>query len=470
MDPIARPQPPPHDLVVRGGTVRTPGGLREADVAVAGERIAAVEPGVAPGRDEVDARGLLVLPGGIDAHVHSRDPGFPEKEDFASLTAAAAAGGITTVADMPNTVPAVESAAVLLEKAELASGRALVDFALWGLLGARSTVEDVEGLLDAGAVGLKAYLGYAIRRVDRQVIYTPDLDDAGLEAPADYGAVARLAPDLVRRGAPLAAHCEDPSVLRAFRRPLRAYGDLLAARPALAEAVAIAALGVISQRTGLEVQIVHLSSALGLAAARDAGRAGARLVLETCPQYLWLADEDAARLGPAAKMLPPIRTAADRAALREALAAGRIARVATDHAPHADREKLGASLEEAPPGSSGVETLYLSCLELARGQGDVASAARWVAEEPARTLGLGPRKGAIRPGADADLVLVDPRGETVVRAEGMHSRQRHGAMEGQRFGFAVRAVYARGELVARDGRPVARPGRGRLVRPVRPVR
>jgi dihydroorotase (multifunctional complex type) len=436
-------------------------------VAVSGERIAAVAPAIAGGREEEDARGLLVLPGGVDAHVHGRDPGFPEKEDFASLTAAAAAGGITTVVDMPNTVPAVESAAVLLDKAALISGRAIVDFALWGMLGCRSTIEDVERMLDAGAVGLKAYLGYAIRRANRQVVYTPDLDDPELEPPADYGAVARLAPDLARRGAPLAAHCEDPSILRAYRRPLRVYGDLLAARPALAEAVAIAALGVISQRTGLEVQVVHLSSALGLAAARDAGRAGARLVLETCPQYLWLTDEDAARLGPQAKMFPAVRTPADRAALREALGAGAIARVGTDHAPHADAEKLGVSIEDALPGSPGVETLYLSCLELARRQGDLAAAARWVAEGPARTLGLRPRKGAIEAGADADLALFDPRAETVVRADAMHSRQRHGALEGQRFGFAVRAVYARGELVARDGRPVARPGRGMLVRPER---
>jgi dihydroorotase (multifunctional complex type) len=457
-----------HDLVVRGGIVCTPAGMRQVDVAVAGGTIVAVEPSVGPGREEVDAGGLLVLPGGIDAHVHSRDPGFPEKEDFASLTAAAAAGGITTVVDMPNTVPAVEHAAAFAEKVELASSRAVVDFGLWGLLGSRSRAEGVAGLLDAGAVGLKAYLGYAIRRGNRQVVYTPDLDDAELEAPADYGTVARVAPDLARRGAPLAVHCEDPGVLRAFDRSLRAYGDLLAARPALAEAVAIAALGVISQRTGLEVQVVHLSSGLGLAAARDAARAGARLTLETCPQYLWLTDGDAARLGPTAKMYPAIRTAADRAALREALTAGTIHRVATDHAPHADEEKLGRSWEEALPGTPGVQMLYLSCLELARqGGGDVTAAARWVAEGPARTLGLYPRKGAIMAGADADLALVDPAAETVVAAEGMWSRQRHGALDGLRFGFAVRAVYSRGELVGLEGRPAGQPGRGRLVRPAR---
>ena len=432
---------------------------------VTGGVITSLERGGDSGVEEVDAGALLVLPGGVDAHVHSRDPGFPEKEDFLSLTAAAAAGGITTVVDMPNTVPAVESAAVFLEKVEIASSRALVDFALWGLLGSSSRPEDVDGLFDAGAVGLKAFLGYALRRSNRQVVYTPDLDDPELEAPPGYGTIARLAPDLARLGAPLAVHSEDPDILRSFARPVRTYADLLASRPALAEAVAVAALGVVSQRTGLEIQIVHLSSALGLAAARDAGRAGARLVLETCPQYLWLSDEDAGRLGQTLKMYPPVRTAADRAALIEALRGGLIERVGTDHAPHSDGEKLDRSLEEALPGSPGVQTLYLSCLELARRQGDVARAARWVAEGPARTLGLYPRKGFIEPGADADLVLVDPTGETVVAADGQHSRQRHGAMDGQRFGFAVRSVYSRGELVARDGQPVGRPGRGRLVRP-----
>ncbi len=434
---------------------------------VAGGVVTSLETGGERGEREVDAAGLLVLPGAVDAHVHSRDPGFPEKEDFATLTAAAAAGGVTTVVDMPNTVPAVESAAVLLEKAELASSRALVDFGLWGLLGGATTTADVEAMLDAGAVGLKAFLGYAIRRDSRQVVLTADPGDPGLEPPPGYGAIARLAPDLARRGAPLAVHCEDADVLRAFARPVRTYGDLLASRPALAEAVAIAALGVISQRTGVEVHVVHLSSALGLAAARDAGRAGARLALETCPQYLWLSDEDAERVGRPLKMYPPVRTAADRAALREALRSGSVGRVGTDHAPHTDEEKLGRSLEEALAGSPGVETLYLSCLELARAQGDVAAAARWVAEGPARALRLHPRKGVIEPGADADLVLVDPAAETEVRAARLHSRQRHGVFEGRRFGFAIRAVYARGELVARDGEPVARPGRGRLVRPER---
>lgn len=445
----------------------TPEGPRETDVQVRGGVVSGLEPG-GRGRLEVDARGLWVLPGAIDAHVHSRDPGFPEKEDFASLTAAAAVGGVTTVLDMPNTLPAVDSAAVLREKVEAISARAVVDFGLWGLVGSASCPQDLAALLEAGAIGIKAFLGYAVERSQRRVVYTPDLDDPDLEPPPDYGTLARLGPELAARGAVLAVHAEEPAVLRELSRPLRTYADLLAARPALAEAMAVAALAELSLASGVEIRIVHLSSAAGLAAACSALGRGARLQLETCPHYLWLTESDFERLGPTMKVYPPVRTEADRLALVQGLREGVIGSIATDHAPHADHEKSG-SLEEAAPGSPGVQTLYLASLELARALGDPWRAAAWVSEGPARALGLYPRKGVVAVGADADLVLVDPGGETVVAAERMRSRQRRGALEGKRFGFSVRAVWSRGELVARDGELTAAPGRGRFLRPLRPT-
>lgn len=455
-------------LLFRGATVFGPHGPRRTDVAVEGETISGVGDriGDASGVEVIEAGGLWLLPGGIDAHVHGRDPGFPSKEDFGSLTEAAAAGGITTVVDMPNTLPAVDSAPVLETKREIVGSRARVDYALWGLVRTSSTTADLLGLVDAGAVGIKAFLGYAVRRETNQVVYTLDLGDPGLETPPDYGTLARIAPVLAERRAPLAVHAEDPGILREFSRPLGAYPDVLAARPASAEAVAVAALGVISSVSGCSVHIVHLSSAAGLEAARAARSGGAHLELETCAQYAWCTDEDVARLGPIAKMYPPIRTDADRAALREGLREGDIARMATDHAPHEDAEKLGRSWEDAAAGSPGVETLYLSSLELTRAMElPAAAAVRWVAEAPARALGLYPRKGVIEPGADADLVLVDPRGESVVSAETMHSRQRHGVFEGRRFGFSIRGTWLRGSPVAAAGRVTAEPGQGRFVRP-----
>lgn len=454
------------DLVVRGGRVYTPDGFRAADVRVEDGRVVEVQAEVAGGGPEVDAAGLLVLPGAVDAHVHSRDPGFPEKEDFASLTAAAAAGGVTTVVDMPNTVPAVDGPEVFAEKAAAAAGRALVDFALWGAIRSSTEPAQIAALAEAGVVGFKAYLGYAFRLRERQIVYTAERGDANLEPPPDYGTIAHLAPAIRAQSLPLAAHAEDPGVLRRFSRPLTTYADLLATRPALAEAIAVAALGAISRETGLAVHVVHVSSRAGLRAALEARRAGAGLTLETCPQYLWLTDSDYDRLGASMKVYPAVRTADDRAALRQALRQGDLDLVASDHAPHTDEEKLGRSLEEALPGSPGVETLYLSCLELARDGGDPGAAARWASEAPARMLGIHPRKGAIQPGADADLVLVDPQAATAVSAERLHSRQRHCALEGRRFGFAVRAVYSRGELVAVGGEPAAAGGRGKLVRPL----
>jgi len=440
--------------------VCTPEGPRQADVHVTDGVIAAVEPSIAaPRTRSIDAQGMYVLPGGVDVHVHSRDPGFPEKEDFDSLTAAAAAGGITVVLDMPNTVPAVDSAGVLEAKAALARSKAHVDFGLWGLIRSSTTPEQLEGMAAAGAVGFKAYLAYSFSLSRKQVLYSPDTDDLDLEPPADYGTLARLAPEVARLGLPLAIHAEDPTVLAAFRRPVLTYGDLLESRPPEAEAVAVSAAAAVAKESGINLHVAHLSSALGLHAAEDAMRAGASISLETCPQFLLLTDQDFDRVGPAMKMLPPIRTATDRAALVDGLRRGVISIVSTDHAPHTDEEKA-RSLDEAPAGSPGVQTLYLSCLQLAKDMGDVWLATRWVSSAPAAFAGLQESKGAIAPGYDADIVIVDPRARTRVAAQRMRSRQRHGVMEGMEFDFAIKDVFLRGESVAQGGRV-----HGRMVRP-----
>jgi dihydroorotase len=411
----------------------------------------------------VDARGKYVLPGAIDVHVHSRDPGFPEKEDFGTLTLAAAAGGVTTVIDMPNTVPGVDTAGVLEAKAALARSKARVDFGLWGLIRSSSTAQQLEGLAQAGAIGFKAYLGYAFSLSRKQILYTPDAQDPDLETPPDYGTLLRLAPVVAALGLPLVIHAEDPGILAAFKRPFDSYDDILASRPPEAEAVAISAAAAIADSVGAHLHVAHLSSALGLMAAESALRDGSRLSLETCPQYLWLSDQDFPRLGTAMKVYPPIRTAADREALVDAVARGVIGIVATDHAPHADSDKT-KPLEEAAAGSPGVQTLYLSCLELAKRLGDVWKAPKWVCDGPASLVGLHESKGKVSPGFDADLVIVDPRRGTVVRPAIMRSRQTHGALDGLEFSFSIAEVYVRGHLVARDGRKVGA-GIGRMVAP-----
>jgi dihydroorotase len=455
------------DLLIQGGTVYGPDGPREADVYLNDGVITRVEAGATAPHNAalIDARGMYVLPGAIDVHVHSRDPGFPDKEDFGTLTEAAAMGGVTTVLDMPNTVPAVDSAGVLEAKAALAHARSRVDFGLWGLIRSSTTADQLEALADAGAIGFKAYLGYPFSVGHKQVMQLSEADDPDLEAPPDYGTLARLAPIISQLGLALVIHAEDPTVLAAFRRPLETYLDLLESRPAEAEAVAISAAAAIAKESGVRLHVAHLSSALGLRAAEDAMRSGVSLTLETCPQYLWLTEGDFPQVGTSMKVFPPIRTAMDREALVEAAASGVIRIVATDHAPHTDEEK-SRFLDAAPSGTPGVQTLYVSCLDLARRLGDTSLAPRWVSEGPAALAGLQETKGSIAPGFDADIVIVDPNRQTLVTPSLMKSRQRHSALDGKEFGFAVRDVFVRGQAVVREGTRVGRPV-GRMVRPVR---
>ena len=452
------------ELLFKNGTVYTLEGPRRVDVLVNDGVITRVEPGLSHGGKTIDCTGRYVLPGAVDVHVHSRDPGFPEKEDFASLTAAAAAGGVTVVVDMPNTVPAVDGAGVLESKSALARSKAHVDFGLWGLIRSGTRQEELYEMAAAGAVGFKAYLAYSFSLSRKQVLYSPGTDDPDLEPPADYGTLARLAPAVAQLGLPLAIHAEDPAVLMAFQRPIRSYDDLLASRPPEAEAVAVSAAAAVAKESGAHLHIAHLSSALGLQAAEDAMQTGATLTLETCPQFLLLTADDFARVGSAMKMLPPIRTAADRDALVDGLRRGVISIVSTDHAPHTDEEK-SQDFAQAPAGSPGVQTLYLSCLQLAKDLGDVWLAPRWVCSAPASLVGLQESKGAIAPGFDADIALVDPRGKTHVRAEHMRSRQTHAALEGREFDFAIEAVYLRGEELTPETGP-----RGRMVRPAMALR
>lgn len=449
------------ELFIVGGTVYTRDGPQEAGIHITDGVITGVggDREVPTGAKIVDATGMYVLPGAIDVHVHSRDPGFPDKEDFGTLTAAAAAGGVTVVIDMPNTVPAVDNAGVLEAKAALAHSKAHVDFGLWGLIRSSTSPDQLEAMAAAGAVGFKAYLAYAFSLSRKQVQYSPGMDDPDLEAPADYGTLARVAPVIADLGLPLAVHAEDPTVLAAFRRPLLDYADLLESRPPDAEAVAISAAAAVAKEAGARMHVAHLSSALGLNAAEDAMRIGTRLTCETCPQYLFLTGADFDRVGNAMKMLPPIRTAADRYALIDGLNRGTISVVSTDHAPHTDEEKA-RPFGEAPAGSPGVQTLLLACLQLAKELGNVWMAPRWVSEGPAALVGFQESKGAIAPGFDADLVIVDPSRRTTVGPDQMRSRQRHGALEGMVFDFEIKDVLLRGESVLRGSAP-----RGRMVRP-----
>jgi dihydroorotase len=456
-------------LLVRGGAVVHAAGVDDADVLVVDGRIAALlGPSVRVDADEVvAATGCLVFPGFIDPHVHSRDPGQTEKEDFAHLTAAAAHGGVTTICEMPNALPPVVDAAIFEARAASREGRAHVDFAQWVMAVGEGDPDDLAGALDVGAVGAKIFWGYGLDRRTGGLLYNvADVDAADRIPPPSIGDVYGACVVAARRGGLVAAHCEDPAIIRAGAEIAgegRGYDAFLQARPAVAEAAAVAAAAEVSLATGCRFHVVHLSTAAGVAAVRRARASGASLTAETCPQYLAFTAADFERLGPVMKVYPPIRDASDQAALWGAVADGTIASLGSDHAPHTLAEKH-LPLERQPAGINGVETLVPFALDaMARGRLSPVAVARLLSTRTADILSVAPAKGRLVVGADADLTIVDPARVVEVDQAALHHKQKLSLFHGAELRGAPVATVVRGHLVMREGE-LATPAVGALVR------
>jgi dihydroorotase len=456
-------------LRIKDGTLVTSGGLARADVVCVDGQIDSVGAASTDRVDaEIDARGLLVMPGFIDPHVHSRDPGLTHKEDFAHSTRAAAAGGVTTLFEMPNAIPPVTSAAIFEDRARHHAAVAAVDFGLWGIALGPENLADLAGLFAAGVVGVKLFWGYALHRETRALVY--NLADAPAELliqPPTNGEVLDICREVARVGGLLAAHCEDRGVIetaeRALGRPVATYPELLAARPATAEAVSIAIATELSAASGCRFHVVHTASGPGVLALRRAQAAGVHLTAETCPHYLAFTEDDFAALGVMLKVYPPIRGRADQAALWAAVRDGTITSIGSDHAPHTLAEKA-LGLGTAPAGVQGLETLGPVLVDAMLNEYLSPERLAWVlAEGTARLYGLYPRKGSLQPGADADFTLIDPDGSTVVESRRLHSLNPQSPWDGRQLRGAVKLSVLRGEIISRDGEPMGAP-RGQLVR------
>ncbi len=443
-------------LLVRGGTVVTPRGRYRGDVLVEDGRITALgEPGAFGSADVVlDADGLFVLPGLVDAHVHVRDPGFTHKEDFGSATRAAAAGGVTTILVMPYDQPLASTAQSLTDNARGALGRAFVDFGLQGAVGP-ANMAAIPELVAAGAVSLEVQLAEAAPLV-------------GLPSAADLREILTLAR---ASGAVVGVYCEDESLRLSATRRLQAAGrrDPLAhieSKIPFGEELAALLACTLARDTGAELHLRQISTAAALDVARRARLDGARVSVEVTPHHLSLTAEDEVRGGPAMKVSPPLREPADAAALRAGVADGTVDIVATDHAPHAPEEKAAGEHDiwAAPGGFPGLETL-LSALVALFGADAPEVIARVCADAPARRFGLGDRKGRIAPGFDADLVLLDLDATWEVIPKALHTRAASSPFAGRRLPGVVRSTLVAGCVVAQDRAIVGEP-RGRWLRPV----
>jgi allantoinase len=442
------------DRVIRAERAVVDGAETACAIGIVDGRIAALEAPDAPldARDQIRLSGdEVVLPGLVDTHVHVNEPGRTEWEGFDSATRAAAAGGVTTIIDMPlNSIPPTTTVDALEAKQERARARAHVDVGFWG--GAvPGNLDDIAKLHDAGVFGFKCFL------IDSGVAEFPPLDADGFAA-----AMAETA----RLDALLIVHAEDAAVIEHAPPPSGpAYENFLRSRPHDAEDRAVARVIEAVRSSGGRAHVLHLSSADALADLHTARAAGLDVSVETCPHYLTL---DAAAVPAGAtqfKCCPPIRERANQDRLWTALADGDIDMIVSDHSP------CTVELKRLDSGDFGAAWGGIASIQLglpvvwsaARTRGHtLADVVRWMATRPADRVGL-PHKGRIEVGADADLCVVDPEADFVVDPALLLHKNPISAYTGRRLRGVVRQTWLRGEQVATDGPP-----RGRLMRRGRP--
>jgi len=443
------------DLLVRGGTVVTPAAVEVADIGVLDGVVAAVGPDLAgSARETLDASGLHVFPGVVDAHVHCNDPGRADWEGLAHGTRALAAGGATTFVDMPlNASPPTLDGASFDLKLAAAKGSASVDFALWGGL-VPGDVDRLDELAERGVVGFKAFM------------CPTGIDD--FEMADDETLLAGMA-RAARLRLPVAVHAESAELTtrlaaQALREGRTTLRDYLASRPVVAELQAIERAVVMAELTGCSLHVVHVSTGTAVHLVAAARARGVDVTCETCPHYLALDEEDAVELGLVAKCSPPLRPRHHVEDLWRTVVAGEVALVASDHSPGPPELKQGDDAFAAWGGIAGCQTLLRVLLTEGPPRGlPLEAVAALSAAAPARRFRLA-GKGSLAPGADADLTLVDMGIEAALGSGELLSRHRQSPLVGRPLRGRVGRTILRGSTVCLGGDMVASPG-GRLVRP-----
>ena len=440
-----------YDLIIKNGTVVTAEKSVRCDIAAADGKIVKVgDLGSDTAAEIYDAEGLYVLPGIIDAHVHFRDPGLTEKEDFETGSLAAAMGGVTLIADMPNVIPVTSTVENLNEKIKIAKEKSYVDFALFALLNS-DNLDEMEGLKNAGALGFKVFFGTSTGD-----IAAPSLD-----------VLVKQMEKCAELGLRIGFHAESNEINANFTSIAKKETDTPDgfwfdyARPVLSEIHAIKSITSLAYGRNTKIHIHHITSEDGAALIAEAKEKEMDISAETCPHYLVFNCEEDTH-----KVLPPIRDSSHQDALWENIREGVIDMIASDHAPHKESEKELTGWE-APAGLCGIETFVNLLLnEVNKGKISINDYVRLSSTLPAKIWGIYPCKGSLEPGSDADITIVNLNKKKVIRVSELHSKSKTSPYDGMEVQGEAVATIIRGVFVMRDGKLLGKKGYGELVKPL----
>ena len=457
------------DIAIKGGLIVTETGVFAADVGIEQDKIAllARTGGLPPARREIDAEGLLVLPGVIDIHFHVRAPAHPARGTFASETRAAAAGGVTTILEMPISTPGCARADILEARKALGQKESLVNFGLYGAPGLLDR-QEILGMAEAGACGFKVFTHATPKGREDEFLGICIEDEADI-----YRALEMIK----ETGLLVSFHAENERLIQLFEGRMRATGrkDPLAfveSRPPVVEAMSVAQLAVLCADVQTHVHIAHVSCAAALQQLQRAQAAGLPMTGETCPHYLLFTQDDMAKHGPFAMIKPPLRSANDQAALWNGILDGSLVAITTDHSPFtlAEKERGLDNIWQAAIGAPGVEALVPFVMsEALTGRISLQQAVQFICSQPARLFNLYPHKGCLLPGADADVLLYNPAGDGVIDSSRWLSKSKvtDRLYNGRPCRGGVHTTIVNGTIVFQAGQIVAEPGVGRFVRPSR---
>ena len=454
------------DLIIKNGMIVTSTSISQADIGVKNGIITSLSTNLTSSNTEkiIDANRKFVLPGMIDAHTHLREPGTEHRETFETGTKAAAAGGLTTVFEMPIAKPPVSTEENFKYRHTTVDGKAVIDFGLYGGAG-KDNIEHIESMWKAGAIGFKTFM----------INPPPNREEEywGLYV-TDNSQLFNVFREIAKTGLVSAVHAEDSSLVGMLMDELKSSDRKdpkahLESRPNFVEELAVYAVASLGNIAGVNTHVSHLSTKEGLKIIREAKSFGQKITTETCPHYLLLSEEDMNTLGPLAKINPPLRSKTDVETLWHGLRDGSIDVLASDHAPYAPHEKLEGfeDIWKSQSGAPQLETtLPLMLTKINEGYISIQRLVEVMSENPAKIFGVYPKKGSIQIGSDADFTIVDMEKEATIDPSKMYSKARDlTPYNGWKVKGVPEKTIVRGEVVMDEGEIIGELGFGRIVSP-----